>query len=733
MKNIINKFKISCKIKYFLLFTFSFIIILTTSLIVYSGIKSGIKKTINVNQTSIKEKIRNNILKTNPQGKINYIFINTTPDDKTTIYAGGENLLDSKNIKGALLESFDNGITWTTDMYYTMPTKGSNIYNPIVNKIMTSFYNDQNGKSDSIVVMGAHLRSLSNTKNGNSVSSGQVAYSRVFFSTNGTVNKITSPHWNNVEDKDIAYPVNIFDTNLYSEKVIAASTVTNITDTNNLIQDSIYIITADYSVSINWPDDITYTRHDENHTIHKGKPLFLAYKIVISNVNITFPPSENKLTDLTTFLNPSFIYGTVIYINPYLYEIGSLSTFDFTKTSFQFISNFLADKTTTKNGTGTDKCFIIENLHFNKPKANIQTTNKNKISFDYPIIIENNISNNTSKYLSLNSEESRLSNFIIKTVARNPMIKTYHNNFNDNFFIFAGEKNNESYMISPSLDPSAISPNNMVYPTVLNDSTYKTNSDKSLISKVISYPVHVVSNKKRNHNLETTIMPLIIYGKNISSSNNNIVFPDPNVKFTPNVQKLSGQGLLLANIHFNNLQDPDTHIVTTSTSVYYSRTSIYSPSNNFIPTVRYVDNSNNYATPGILSFKPNYIFYAAAENDTGTYVNGANINNFQISKNTDEQNNFNFKHNGISSKKSYSLLLETIIPIGIIVIIFIASIPLYWLKMIAKRVNVRMSPTRKSELAIIKYNAKKRNAERFKLDVIKKKANIFKLFKLKKK
>ena len=163
MKNIKETFLFNYKIKYMLMTVASVLTIGAMSFLVFSGIKSNKSNNGNLNSSANKTQMRNKFLTADPTAKINSIFINTTPDNMSTIYVGGTDLkVSSTSTKmGALAMSTDNGKSWTMDSYFVNPdkTKDKNANNPIINKIMTDFYTDKDGTSDSIIVSGQFLKS----------------------------------------------------------------------------------------------------------------------------------------------------------------------------------------------------------------------------------------------------------------------------------------------------------------------------------------------------------------------------------------------------------------------------------------------------------------------------------------------------------------------------------------------------------------------------------------------
>ena len=379
MKNLIDTFMSNYKIKYMLMTVASVLTIGAMSFLVFSGIKQN--KTSN-NPLS-KSQIRNKLLNGDPStGTINSIFVNTTPDKVSTIYVGGTDLkVSSASIKyGALIMSKDNGKTWVMDEYFANPEKADATNTPIINKIMTDFYTDKDGTSDSIVVSGQYLKSdaaKSDGKgngNGSSVSAGQIAYENVYHSvTASTTNTITSPSWKDKADRD-------YDSSYgkgFSQKVVTASTVISsvqvYSSTPAYVQDHVYIITSDESINVSTIANIP-------STTNTGKNRFNAYDFVnIASTNVKI--SDTLMIQLSKYLNPASIYGTVETDNSV-----TKTTFDADTSSFVFMSGI----NKPKNEGADNLCFIAENQHY-KQTPDTTTLPNNSSPFDKPLMIQYDI------------------------------------------------------------------------------------------------------------------------------------------------------------------------------------------------------------------------------------------------------------------------------------------------------------------------------------------------------
>ena len=680
MKNIKDIFMSNYKIKYMLMTVASVLTIGAMSFLVFSGIRQN----KNSNSASNKAQIRNKFSRDDPKGKIDNIFVNTTPNKISTIYVGGSMLSDSNGIKGSLLESTDNGKTWNTDSYFTNPTAPTEKNMPEVTKVMTDYYKDEKGIADTIVVTGHFLKSAATTNNGNSSNSGEVAYERVFFGKTETTNTLKTLTWIDVADRDLSASGSAPTIQGYSAKVVAASTVTHISSGSKSVHDRIYIITSDLNVNVNTVKNIPYIEGNKEKTHNKGNYKFHAYEFLLDNKNVDETPYEYSLKTLDESLNPFSIYGTVTVTDtPANDKPNKTSTFDAKDTTFTFMSNITTKESTSISPAGDDKCYVVENQHFDASTDPSKTTIGNSNAFDYPLIISYQMSNPASKYLTVNANfpKDDFDNFIVKTIAINPKTPFNDLNYDSNYLIFAGEKNDKSYMISPTLDSSTLNPNTLAYPVMPTDS-FTTNADTSYISKVISFPLFNVPIDSKNPDSTSTVVPLVIFGKNMSSSNANIAFPDSGTKFNPNTQKLTGQGLMLASIHFTSVKGSDNK-TTISTSIYFSTTPQYTSSTQ-TTLVKYVDNSNNYILPGIASLNTGYNFYSSTYDITKTFTHGADLNDFKVIKSSDGKNNFNFANN-VTKGKNSNKKVEIAVPVVVVLLIIILLPGLYFYNKIQKK------------------------------------------------
>ena len=660
----INKFFIfNNKIKNIWYVIFLTLMVSIISLLLFCELKQNKNIPKYLNSSLNKTKIRNIFLKRDNQAIINSIFINTTPDKKTSIYVGGKELSDSKGNLGALVVSIDKGITWQADKYFVNPQTSTNASHPVINKIMTDFYSDSNGIADSLVVEGEYLKSIPSSNNGNSLCAGQIAYERVFYTKTGIINSLTQFAWRDIIDRDFNSSVPVPSTNEYSQKVVATSIVVHISTVNKSVQDHIYIITNDENISIN---ETTYSKDSQNHIYKENISKFLAYDMILKNENIGLYPTENSLTKLIPFLNPSSIYGdTQKDFNKGLASVSESSTFNAEKTSFRFISGIPTHLSTHVAPVGDDKCYIAENLHFD---ATLQDSSQSlyKPSFDYPLIIEYEMSNPASKYLTLSKDISNLDNFLVKTIAINPITPYNDGKYDSNFLILAGEKNNASYMISLNLIGTKFTPSTFPYPSIKIDSYYNPNYDGSFITKIISFPIFNVPTTQTTSNLKTKVMPIVIFGMNMSSYNANIVLPDSDTQFIPNKQNLTGKCLLLANIHFTE----DTNKATTKTSVFYSQPNQYPTITNPYSEINFVDNSKNYFTTGISSLNNDYTFSTCIYDSKYTLKSGSNLNNYRITQNANSKNNFFFS----KAKTPANLIKPIVITVSVLFIILLSSL-----------------------------------------------------------
>ena len=669
------------KIKYMLMTVASVLTIGVMSFLVFNGIK----RNKDINNPLSKSQIRNKILNDDPSNStINSIFINTTPDKVSTIYVGGKDLkVSSTSTKfGALIISSDNGKTWVMDEYFANPTDASAKNTPIINKIMTDFYTDKAGTSDSIVVSGQYLKSIAaasdrrGSGNGNSTSAGQIAYENVYHAIAGsTINTITKTSWMDVADRD-------FDSSAgkgFSQKVMTASTVISSVQTDpstpEYVQDHVYIITNDESINVNDIKNISHKASDGVRIYGKNK--FSAYDFVNAASDISKAPTESIITALSSYLNSASIYGTVVGgVWPIIPQVTN-TTFDADASSFVFMSGI----NKTNNQVGDNLCFIAENQHYDKQPSGSKTLPNNSSAFDKPLMIQYDITTADSAktgatYIVTDPrlpDYPLMNNFLIKTIAINPEIKTDDGQNDFPLLILAGEKDDASSMISPNLEISAKKPFDVQVPTMPTNSTFKINKNTSYISKVI--PVNVFKPKNSsNPNVQKIIEPLILFGKNMKSSNANMMFPDDTeAKFIPNTQNLTGQGIMLANRILTDTTEGKGGLLTNS--VFYS---VPKNNNAINPSmVNYVDNSNDYNSIKYQSFQSDYTFVSSTYNTSSLFENNGSFNHYKVTK--DKNNNFNFSNaTNNNSKNNIKKTIEIVIPVIIIILLISSATALFF-------------------------------------------------------
>ena len=645
------------------------ILLLSIGIILFFGLSvlCGKFSHKSLNSTFNKTEIKNKFLNSDKDGKINYIFFNTTPDNKTTIYVGGTNLSNSYNTKiGALATSSDNGKTWDIDQYF-INTKSE--FQPIVNKIMTDFYTDKDGTSDSVIVSGRYLKSTAvpnggtSKGNGNSVSAGQIACENVYHAVGtNTINTITKTSWIDEADRDFDSSPKIPKIGI-SEKVIAVSTVKSYI--SGFIQDHIYIITTDENIDVNNIANIPYTKKDNTTTVGHSK--FYAYDLFI-NYGIIYPSSlfDSKITALTNYLNPVSIYGTVTISTPTNDYVSKTNTFDAESSSFVFKSGTPAQSSTNDKPELDNKCLVVENQHFGASKDTSKTNPANLKAFDRPIFIQYDITKDnsgTAGAIYLQQPDDLLqvnvfNNFVVKTIAVDPGVRKDDGKDDTNLYIYAGEKDNASYMVDTDLISPESASASMI-PVMPKSKTFITNADKSFISHIITFSFIDFSKNLDTKESKKDVLPIALFGKNMNSSNGNIDFPNILVtQFLSNKQNFTNQGILLGN--FKSELKTDLTIVT---SVSYSQASKFSSTSQ----AWYVDNSNNYSSTNIISFGPNYSFEVTSRNTKSLFSNKG-LTKYKISKDGD---GFNFYD--LANKKK-GIFTNTIVAVIIVIVIFFIMI-----------------------------------------------------------
>ena len=635
MKKLINNFMSNHKMKYMLMTVASVLTIGAISFLVFGGIK----KNKNTNNSLGKNQIRNKLFHENPsQGTINSIFVNTTPNNVSTIYVGGKDLKasDTSTKLGALITSSDNGKTWKLDQYFANPDNAGATSTPIIHKVMTDFYNDKDGTSDMIVVAGEYLKSIptpgdgKGNGNGNSVTAGQIAYKDVYHSIFGSkINIIIKHKWADVAGKDYDSDYNYNDGLGYGNKLVTASTVISSMHGSNssmpYIRDHIYIITRNRYIDVNDFSDIPSPDQQWGKT-----DKFSIYDFANTSSDVKKAPVYVRMTTLSKYLNPLSIYGTHI---PNTGFGITKTTFNPGATSFVFMSGMNKPYSEGANHL----CFIAENQHYDAQKPGEKTDPNNKSAFDKSIIIQYDTTGSIgtatgATYVGVNSQlddSPIMDNFLIKSISVNPESITYDGKYGTNSLILAGEKDNKSYMINPTLVLSNLKQLDVRQPVMPTNSSFATNKDVSYINKVI--PINTYNLSNPDETKKVTIEPLILFGKNMNTPNTNIVFPDKTyIKSTTKDQHIEGQGIMLANIKFTTTLIGG--IATYTSSVHYSL-----PDSSWLSSpsmVKYVDNSENYNSTELQSFRSDYTFMSFIYKVSNFFKN-TDFSNYKIIKSKD--------------------------------------------------------------------------------------------------
>ena len=287
--------------------------------------------------------------------------------------------------------SNDNGKTWILDNYFANPDGNNAGDIPIIHKIMTDFYTYKAGTSGMIFITGEYLKSIPTPSsghgqgNGNSTSAGQIAYQYVYHSKAGSkINTITKTNWTDINDR--SYDSSGARRNY--KKVNTASTVISSvqsdSSTSIYVQDHIYVIANDTGVNVNAHTSIPYDFHPFD--LSPGTNKFSTYDFYNASSDVTKLPVEGRLTNLSLYLNPSSIYGTMIDTNPK--EVTN-TTFDAKKTTFTFMSGINKSNSNEEDNL----CFIVENQHYDPRYPDEKTNPDNTSAFVKPIIIQYNVGN----------------------------------------------------------------------------------------------------------------------------------------------------------------------------------------------------------------------------------------------------------------------------------------------------------------------------------------------------
>ena len=616
------------KNKYLLtLLLFLFIFFIGFTLFVKFSNKINTKNSLNSSLNKIKIKEHFNRIDESTKPIVNDIFFNKIVSNNitdTTIYVGGSNLIDSAGDTSALVLSNDMGKTWKSVAYFKDPVHTAWTSNPIVYKITTEWYTNKKrdntvGTSDTIIATGKNFKSIAIKNTGGPTTSGQIAWEQVYYAKEGTtLNKATSG-WADVQQLD-----SIEDGNgeIINEKVINATTIKSSVSlsisskSNDVEQNHIYIITNDETINVNAISSIPY---DGNTT---WRPKFKIYDIVVCDnpyaANITPYITLDYLKEFTHALNPLSIYGKPSSDNK---TVDIKTTFNSELSSFVFKSGLYKIDPVSKITTFNNNCYLVENQHYDS------NTSKHYKAYDNPMIVKYSIESKTYTFLVLDSSDNKylnvFDNCLIKTIALNSINPYDDEKNNNNFLILGGQKNDKGCILSPLLIESDSSPLFPTAPPV--DITTVNSKDGSYISKIISFPSHhIVGNN--------LLLRLVVFGKNISTSNQNLFLSNLNWIFQTNNQPtISNQGLLLAKISLVKKQSSKQYNAT----VKYSTGASFFKKTDDISEINFIDESDNYSDLLNNSITSNnYNFFASvAFNTLHKTPSNQNFINLSVSKN----------------------------------------------------------------------------------------------------
>ena len=631
------------KKSYFLLIVFLILGVCFLFIIVPSILK--INKSIRNNLSNVnKTQIKNNFLKDDPKATINYIFINTLPDETKTIYICGTNIKVVGGSIGALVYSNNDGKTWENDTYFNniqgQPT-------PIINKMVTEYYNDNEAVSDSLVVIGKYLPSIPSTDNESLNYAGQIEYQTIYYALPRTIiNIVTHIQWTDYAWRDAHFDSDT--KKVKNAKVVAASPVrlfkTLPHTKKNVLQCHIYFVTNDESVDVNGIQSAS-------HRYVK----FRIYDLVV-HFNGNSPSfSSTPLSHLSPAINTSDMYGKVVDG-----KLISKTLFDPDKSRFVFESGQLDGHGTSVSLYKSTILVVIK--HFdedNTDKNNIKPSydNSSVFSFDYDYYLEN--------FYNLESG-TVFDNFKINSVAVNPYAHDATNTSNSsNPLIFGGQKNNSAYIVSPKLIMKNVGTESL-NSTKFTSKIITNSSGGSYITNIIPF---ANSHDKIDSKKETT--PLIIVGNNINTKDLNFGSLNNAAKLTPNTQNIQNSSLLLANIKYNSN--------TQESNIIYSQKQNFENEKN----TSFVDDSDNYSTVLTPSInEPNYSYNFYCITNSSLYFSSSVYVRISIDKIGD---NFEFFSGSKVIKKKKESIAVIIAPI-IAVIIFLMLMICLILLLVRKKV-----------------------------------------------
>ena len=635
--------------KYLLVIIIFFVLTVLGILSLYSISKYSINANTNLNNSVRNTQIKNKFLKGVVDAEVNSIFINKLPNEKSIIYVGGRNLKDSTGKFGGLVESSNNGKTWETISYFQNSSEQNGVGNsqPIVRKILTDWYTDKNGTSDSIVVTGFYLKSSTSNTSSDSYS-GQISYKQIYYAKTGTNTNIS----NSSEWKDVAFMDNMHST---SETVIDASTIkyssqiiiNNIT--TNVEQNHIYFVTNHVMVQVNNITVIPYIDPSTKAINPNWKPKFSLYDLFINN------STDNSVTEVSKtelFLNPLSIYAPVDTSSG-TPTITNVSWFDAINSNFIFESGLVI-------GNGDEnlknECFIVENQHFYDQNTSSESYKSNKInSYDLPNIIEFKINDGSSapKFLVPDSNVSidnsdEFNNFRVNTIATNSVeLNTEDGGLTS--LVFGGEQNNLAKIIIPSLLSTSAAPiNPPKFPI-----SGVVNNNLSYVSKIIS--IYTKESQTSTYN-----EPFVISGKNLSSD---LSIDYLGNKFIPNTQNLKDKGLLLANIKiYSNLDNTEYNY-----EVNYSEDKLFASKN----IINIINNGYDYSCLGVSELGEDSKTFSVYSN-ISTSINTLHVNDINnIKVNKLPSGSFVFKNIPWQVKKKMNLIIHVVVPVVVVIILFI--------------------------------------------------------------
>ena len=138
----------------------------------------------------------------------------------------------------------------------------------------------------------------------------------------------------------------------------------------------------------------------------------------------------------------------------------------------------------------------------------------------------------SSNYWVKSSNQNIFNNFLINTITDNPISSNTVSNKNTQYsLIFGGQKDNKSYILNTSISLCVVNRTNTPILPTLTQKPIINEKTGSFVSKMI-----LTSVAKSNINKNDMLIPLLIFGSKMNTSNSNLSVSETGYVQTTNKQ-----------------------------------------------------------------------------------------------------------------------------------------------------------------------------------------------------